>query len=445
MKASAKQFYAKRIMHFTQYFKQAKFIAASEEYYFPYIRKKFFIDKAVKSATLNVSVLGFCELYLNNKKITDDLYVTPLTQYNTPNKEDSGVRGTDRFFEDELESTISVSQFDVKDFLRTGDNVFGLIIAGGWYRSELDKHNGYRNFGKTKACFNIEIVYNDGSTDNFYSDENCKWFYSFLIRSGIFHEEQDLTKEIKDFSAWNYCDSEWKSVKIVDTPDSKYVLNDCPPNRIIRYVKAKLVKITQSEIVYDMGENLTGFPIIKSSLPVGEKITVTHSEVLDEDGSVNEFHAYAQKTTFITDGREEYNLRFTWHGFRYISISSTACTDKLSCETVAVVHANVENTSEFECDNEVINWLYKTYVRSQLTNYQCGVPTDCPQIERKGYTGDGQLLCDAGMMLLMRKSYIKNGLTIFQTCKIVKQVLCIIPRRVLSAVREALPAGVAPL
>jgi alpha-L-rhamnosidase len=36
------------------------------------------------------------------------------------------------------------------------------------------------------------------------------------------------------------------------------------------------------------------------------------------------------------------------------------------------------------------------------------VPTDCPQIERKGYTGDGQLLCELGMRLFNAKRLYKK-------------------------------------
>ena len=35
----------------------------------------------VKKAKLTISVLGFCELYFNGKKITDDLFITTWSQY----------------------------------------------------------------------------------------------------------------------------------------------------------------------------------------------------------------------------------------------------------------------------------------------------------------------------------------------------------------------------
>ena len=30
----------------------------------------------------------------------------------------------------------------------------------------------------------------------------------------------------------------------------------------------------------------------------------------------------------------------------------------------------------------------------------CGIPSDCPHVERRGYTGDGQLTCNAAMIQL---------------------------------------------
>ena len=52
-------------------------------------------------------------------------------------------------------------------------------------------------------------------------------------------------------------------------------------------------------------------------------------------------------------------------------------------------------TSHFECDNETLNWIYKTFIHTMLCNLHSGHPSDCPHLERRGYTGDGQLTAHA--------------------------------------------------
>lgn len=128
-------------------------------------------------------------------------------------------------------------------------------------------------------------------------------------------------------------------------------------------------------------------------------------------------HCYDQKSFFYTDGRREHHIRFTWHGFRYFELTSANGDTGLDCRRVAVVHADVKNTSALETDSEIVNWIYGAYIKTQAENYQCGVPTDCPQIERKGYTGDGQLLAEAGMTMFDAKALYKKWLRDIADCQ----------------------------
>lgn len=82
---------------------------------------------------------------------------------------------------------------------------------------------------------------------------------------------------------------------------------------------------------------------------------------------------------------------FAWHGFRYFTL-----TDNAEPVEAHMIHADMKVTSHFECDNDMLNWLYETYLRTQLENMHCGVPSDCPTRERLGYTGDGQLCARRG-------------------------------------------------
>ena len=403
-------------MKFVEVFGNAKYVKATDGCQFPYIRKKFFVKKAVKSATLTVSVLGFCELYINGKKLTDDLYLFPYTQYNKQTPADVGMSEDASFFKDDIRYTIGYVCFDVRNLLQAGDNAFGVLVAGGWYRSGEDKHGGFRNYGDTKTCFRLQMEYEDGEREEVLSDGDCLFKESFLTESGIFHEEQDERKEVEDFSAPSLDDSAWGKVALEEAPSSEYRENDCPQNKIIRWVIPKLVKRTDEYAVYDAGENVTGYPIlITENVPCGAEIFCQHSEALDENGDINQFHSYAQISRFISDGRKRHFIRFTWHGFRYFKVWATK--GELSCERCAVVHADVKNTSRFESDNELLNWIYNSYVNSQLQNYQCGMPTDCPQIERKGYTGDGQLLADLGMMLFDSRRLYKKWLQDISDCQ----------------------------
>ena len=405
-------------MKFIDIFGKAEYVSATNNYQFPYVRKSFDLEKPVKRAELFVSILGFGELYINGKKLTEDLYLFPYTQYNKQYPEDVSENcAGDPFFNDNINYTILYNKFDIENILTKGKNVIGIIVSGGWYRSGKDKHGSFRNYGSTKVCFRINIEFEDGEHQEILSGEDCRWHESFLIESGIFHESQDERREIVDFSEIEYDDSRWNKVCIAQIPnEAEFRLNECPNNKIIRYVKANCIKRTEEYAIYDLGENITGFPILQSeNVQEGDTIFCVYSEALDLNGELNEFHSYDQNTSFVSDGRKIHHLRFTWHGFRYFKVWATKGT--VSCKVCAVVHADVKNTSEFHSDSSLLNWIYKAYVNSQLQNYQCGLPTDCPQIERKGYTGDGQLLADLGMMLFDSKKLYKKWVQDISDCQ----------------------------
>ncbi len=386
-------------MQFEKLFGNACYIKASNNQIYPYFRKSFFVNEEIVKAELTVSVLGFGEIYCNGRKINKDLYITPYSQYNEQGLDDvNEYFRKDAYFDEEHGHSIYVSKYDVAHSIVLGANVIGFVVAGGWYQSGLDKHNAYRNYGDLAVCFRLQLTTASGKTYDVVSDESCKSRKNFLTKGGVFGEEQNENDEISNFSCSDYDDSRWDGVLLATAPNAEY--RDEPYARQIigKHVTPKLIKEGKNYKIYDVGINTTGYPIITTDACKNVVLECVYSEERTEDNELDENHIYAQKSTFLTDGRREHFIRFTWHGFRYFKVVTSEPMD-FSCEKVAIVHADVKRTSTFICDEETVNWLHDAYINSQLTNYQCSVPTDCPQIERKGYTGDGQLLCELGMTL----------------------------------------------
>ena len=74
-------------------------------------------------------------------------------------------------------------------------------------------------------------------------------------------------------------------------------------------------------------------------------------------------------------------------------------------------------TSAFECSDETLNWYYRTFVNTQLSNMHSGVPSDCPHRERLGYTGDGQLTCNAVMTEFDAESFYRKWIADIWDCQ----------------------------
>lgn len=388
-------------MTFEDFFSDAAYVSAPNDTIYPYIRKEFYIGKKIRRAVLSFSILGFGEIYINGNRVGGDiLYFTPYSQYNAQKRTDvNEVFREDPFFDDKLGYSVYVSQFEVGEYLKKGKNCLTAILAGGWYRSGNDVCGNYRNYGILKLAFRLVLEFEDGEIEQIVSDCACKCKSNFLIVAGVFEEKQDERREIPECLFPEYDDSEWERAIENLPPPSVYRLVDFPYDKIKEILTPRLLKSENTFLVYDTGKNTSGFPILRSDSSAGRKIVVEYFEKLTPKGEPDYKHFYGQRSVFITDSRIEHFIRFTWHGFRYFKISCEQGVGDIFCDACAVVRSDVDNHSSFQSDSDVLNWIYESYVNSQLTNFHCGVPTDCPHIERKGYTGDGQLLCDLGLLL----------------------------------------------
>jgi hypothetical protein len=94
--------------------------------------------------------------------------------------------------------------------------------------------------------------------------------------------------------------------------------------------------------------------------------------------------------TYILKGGEpeEWEPRFTYHGFRYVEMTGYPGEPSLDAIEGKVVHDDMEITGSFTCSNPLINQIYKNAFWGIRGNYR-SIPTDCPQRdERHGWLGD---------------------------------------------------------
>ena len=367
----------------------------------PYIRGEFSLDKKVKSATLTACGLGLVQLYLNGKSVSDELFVPAVSDYHYTEN-----RPCFKLYGEHTSHRIYCLKYDVTERL-SQHNCIGAALSIGWYASGT--------YGKIKLTFRIDVTYEDGTSFEYISDEKLRWSYSEVTRTHfLFGESQDYNTHRLD--GWNTCgydDTKWMSVELAEAPDTEYYIQDCPTDKVICHIVPKLIKEAHGVRIYDMGENITGTPVIKCAAPAGSEIKLSVSERLDKNGNIEAYTNHRQNADFITDGTDRrYTLRFCWFGFRYASVTANA--EIVDCE---VIHSDVAVTSAFHSSDKTINWLYDAYVRTQLDNMHMSIPSDCPHCEKRGYTGDGQLTCEAAMMMLDAKKFYRKWLCDISDCQ----------------------------
>lgn len=373
-------------MNKEELFGKAIFVKPNEDCVAPYFRGEF-TSKANEKTQITICGLGVFRLHINGQKVSDDIFAPVTSFYHEYEDCPCYVK-----YGEKMNGRIYCMQYDITPYVVEGKNSIFVAVGLSWY----------------SLCSNDCILcYKVDCGENiFYSDTSVKWLDSpvtdYVFARGEKHDylKHDYSKKIM---LPDYDDSEWKATVEYAVPETEYYIQDCPNDRVIRSLKGKRIFENDTYEVYDFGENVSGWFVFKCT-ERGRKITVTVGEERIESGDLHEKWIHNQVGEFICDGSDrEYHIFFTWQAFRYVRIDKGA-----ELLRVDVINTDVAVTADFKCENKVINGIFDAYIRTQLSNMHMGIPSDCPHLERRGYTGDGQLVCQAAMLTLdAKKFYLK--------------------------------------
>jgi alpha-L-rhamnosidase len=333
-----------------------------------YFRKK--LEKSMKNvvrARAYVCGLGYHELYINGKKVSDSVLNPGVTEYS---------------------KTILYDIYDITDYLNDEDNVVGVEVGYGW-------------LGQRKMLAQFYFEFADGSIYEDHSDCNHGWWVSGspVIDNSIYGGEvYDATLEERYPGGWSTSDFEptwgngWMYTILTQAPQGKLTPQLIEPIRVIRdYPEVSRKQISEKSIVFDIGQNIAGWAKISVKGTRGNKVTLIYGEGLCEDGSVNQLNLRSARCsdTYILkgEGTEEYAPRFTYHGFQYVQVEIEGNVEIISLKG-QLVRTDVEIVGHFECSDSVLNQLHKNAVITEENNIH-SILTDCPQRdERFGWLND---------------------------------------------------------
>lgn len=343
----------------------------------PYLRTEFSLRGPVRSARVYVSARGLYELWLNGKRVGEDLF--------TPGWTDYGVR-------------IQYQTYDVGAYLQQGGNVIGAILGDGWHSGYLAWAGNRAVYGKQPQLMaQLVIEYEDHSIDTISTDEQWQWKTGPILASDIYNgESYDARLEMAGWSEVGFKAEGWQPVKRFAAPEA--VLNASASPRVRRIMEISPISVTEQApgvFIYDLGQNMVGWVRLKVKGPQGTTVTLRFAEVLNTDGSLyteNLRSARCTDTYTLRGGEAEvFEPHFTFHGFRYVEITGYPGKPGPDAVTGVVIHSDTPPTGSFECSNPMLNQLQHNITWGQRGNF-LEVPTDCPQRdERLGWTGDAQV------------------------------------------------------
>ena len=104
-----------------------------------------------------------------------------------------------------------------------------------------------------------------------------------------------------------------------------------------------------------------------------------------------------QRDVYISNGNPAtYEPLFTYHGFRYVRVEGLSEVQDGDF-TAVVLSTEKRDIGTFECSNPKLNRLYENTRWSQRAN-MLSIPTDCPQREKAGWTGDIQIYATTSLL-----------------------------------------------
>jgi len=389
----------------------------------PMFRTTCKLDKKIRSARIYTSGLGIYEVFINGKRIGASV--------------ENGEMRYDEFKPGwtDYTRTVSYSTCDVKDWLKTGDNVIGAYVAPGWWGGGI----AHDKYGSPDLGFIAKLVvnYTDGTSEVIVTDPKT-WKYSVdgAIRQGDIYngEVYDARKE----SAWTssgYDDSAWQTCSVNTDFKGEIKAFVGPTVQVRKQLERTPVKITRYDgitndgsdfgkinvketynkppvtislpkgqtLVYDMGQNMTGWVKLKVKGNAGTQVTIRFAEMLNDEGqksrgddgpggslyriNLRSAKAMLEYTLKGDKKGEEYQPSTTFFGFRYCDLTAT---DSIEIESLTgeVVGTASEEVGTFSTGNSSVNQLFSNIIWGQRSNF-LSIPTDCPQRdERLGWTGD---------------------------------------------------------
>ena len=370
----------------------------------PYFRKEFSTNKKIESARAYIAVAGLYELSINGERISDHRLDPTYTRFDRRN--------------------LYVT-YDVTENLQQGENAIGVLLGNGWYNHQstavwfFDKAP-WR--ARPKFCMDLRVTYSDGTTEIISTGQDWQTAFSPVIYNSIYTAEHyDARLEQPGWDKPSFQADGWRNATNTGAPSQNITAQALHPIRNVTEIPVVEMKKQGEHIwLFDFGRNMAGVTRMKVSGPVGTNIRLKHVERLDSAGraDMSNINVHYRPTDdsdpFQTDifilsgnGEDEFMPRFNYKGFQYVEVTSDQPLE-LTKESLTAyfMHSDVPPVGKIHSSNNTLNKIWEAANASYLSNL-FGFPTDCPQREKNGWTGDAHIAIETGL-------YNFEGITVYE-------------------------------
>jgi alpha-L-rhamnosidase len=340
-----------------------------------YFRKEFSTEKTVASATAYIMGMGLYELYIDGKKIGDQVLAPAPTDYT---------------------KNINYNALDITEHLKQGKHAIGVVLGNGrFFAMRQAKPYKVKTFGFPKLLLQVVIKYTDGSTSSIKTDHSWKGTADgpILANNEYDGEIYDARKEFKGWAEPGFKEDKWLTAEYVQEPGGTYQAQLNEQMKVMKDIAAvSITKRDNGRYIIDFGQNFAGWVKFNVKGKAGTTISLKFAESLEPNGELfrtNLRDAKATDTYILKgEGLETWAPRFTYQGFRYVELSGYPGVPQKSDFIGCLVYDDMKTVGTFESSNALLNQIFKNSWWGIASNYK-GMPVDCPQRnERQPWLGD---------------------------------------------------------
>jgi alpha-L-rhamnosidase len=332
----------------------------------PMLRRAFTLDKRIVSARLYLSGLAYYDAELNDRHVGTQVLDPGFTDY---------------------DDTVLYATHDVTSLLSLGANEITVTLGRGFYGLTTPNVWGWHNapwHGEPRLLAQLVVWHPDNTSTTIGSGTDWQVADSSTISDSIYAGETYDARRTPT----------WRPVVALDPPKGTLHAQQHEPIEIAETVTPVAVtRLANGDYVADMGRTMAGWTRLTVTAPAGTLVRLQHGEKLNPDGTVQGGNGHVpgrhQLDEYICagTGREAWEPRFSYKGFRYVQVSGLAEPPGLEGR---VVHSAVPDTGAFRCSEPFFEQLERAMRRTVRNNLH-GIPTDTPMYEKNGWTGDAQV------------------------------------------------------
>jgi len=385
----------------------------------PWLRKTFELLVKPTQSFAYVNVVGYVELYVNGKKVGDDILTPALSDY--------------------AARSLYVT-YDITSYLQTGLNCVAVWLGRGWYDPDAAYKDPSRGPGP-RARVQCEMIVENKQfsvlSDTTWRAASSPYTTLGLYQWNSYHgENYDANMENPEWNLSSFDDSAWENAHEVNSPSPHAEAQPCPLNRIgQRFDPVAITELGAGRYEIDFGTDTSGgfrfsFPLLEKGKTVTfhyadekrhtinnkgnpsegprDNVAGSYKELVfpGKDGKPIAYQSMHQYDVYIPSGRpdEVFQTRFNYHGFRYVIIENLPSAPNKKDAEATLIESDLESVGSFSCSNELFNRIHATNTYTLRCLNISGYMSDCPHRERVGY-GDAQVSIESCIMNFWMPSF----------------------------------------